>query len=75
MLFPVQVGDASLIQFEVYNRWGQNVFGYNGGYKNKWDGTFKKQPCSIGVYSYVVTYKDNITGALKSLKGNVSLLR
>jgi gliding motility-associated-like protein len=75
VLFPVQVGDASLIQFEVYNRWGQNVFGYNGGYKNKWDGTFKKQPCSIGVYSYVVTYKDNISGALKSLKGNVTLLR
>ncbi len=73
-LFPIRIGDASLLQFDVYNRWGQMVFTYSEG-NNKWDGTYYETPCAIGVYIYVVRYKDNITGNIFMLKGNATLLR
>jgi gliding motility-associated-like protein len=73
-LFPIQLGDASLELFEVYNRWGQQVYTLSNG-KTKWDGLFKNRPCDIGAYVYVVKYKDNVTGKSSILKGSLTLLR
>lgn len=73
-LVPIRIGDAMLVQYDIYNRWGQIVFTYAEGDIN-WDGTFNEIPCSIGVYTYVIRYKDNITGNIIMLKGNATLLR
>ncbi len=73
-LFPIRIGDATLLNYDIYNRWGQKVFTYADGDEN-WDGTYYDSPCAIGVYVYVVRYIDNITGAKFTLKGNATLLR
>ena len=62
-----------LIEFRVFNRWGQEVYSTtdnNGG----WDGTWKGVPQDIGVYKYVirVAFPD---GTLSTYKGDITLLR
>ncbi len=73
-LFPIRIGNASLMQYEIYNRWGQLIYFYSGG-DSGWDGTSNEMPCAIGVYIYVVRYRDNISGAVFMLKGNATLIR
>lgn len=73
-LFPIRIGNAQLVQYDVYNRWGQMVFTYADGDIN-WDGTYYETKCSVGVYIYVIRYKDNITGNILLLKGNATLIR
>lgn len=56
---------------EVYNRYGQLVYrGYGKDYQ-PWDGTFKGQPCSPGVYVYLV----NLHNGKPVLKGTLNLIR
>jgi gliding motility-associated-like protein len=62
------------MQYEIYNRWGQLIYLYSGG-DSGWDGTYNEMPCAIGVYIYVVRYRDNISGAVFMLKGNATLIR
>lgn len=62
-----------LIEFRVFNRWGQEVYSTtdnNGG----WDGTWKGVPQDVGVYKYIirVVFPD---GTLTTYKGDVTLLR
>lgn len=63
-----------LVDFKVYNRWGQMVYDYKTGDKQGWDGTFQGQPADMGTYQYVV-----ILGKLgepeRVYKGNVTLIR
>ncbi len=73
-LYPIRIGNAMLVQYDIYNRWGEKVFTYADGDMN-WDGKYYETPCSIGVYAYIVRYKDNITGKIFMLKGNATLLR
>ncbi len=73
-LFPIRIGNADLVQYDIYNRWGQLVFTYADGDIN-WDGTYYDMPCSIGVYIYIVRYRDNVTGSVFMLKGNATLVR
>ncbi|MEI7802802.1 MAG: gliding motility-associated C-terminal domain-containing protein, partial [Bacteroidota bacterium] len=74
LLFPIRIGDATLMHYEIYNRWGQLVFTYADGDLN-WDGKFNDSPCSVGVYIYVLQYEDNITDAFFTIKGNVTLIK
>ena len=73
-IFPIRIGDATLLQYDIYNRWGQQVFTYADGDIN-WDGKYSDSQCSIGVYIYIIRYRDNIYGTLKVLHGNLTLLR
>jgi gliding motility-associated-like protein len=62
-----------LVQFTIYNRWGEIVFQTND--KNKgWDGHHNGAPQDMGVYFYeiIVAHSD---GANKMLKGSVTLIR
>ncbi|MCS6935436.1 MAG: PKD domain-containing protein [Chitinophagales bacterium] len=63
----------SLVDFSVYNRWGQKVFQTND-ITSGWDGTFSGRPADMGVYVWQITLR---TGDDKTLsyKGNVTLLR
>jgi gliding motility-associated-like protein len=62
---------ATVVSFQIFDRWGEKV--HDGPYA--WDGTYKGEPCSPGVYVYLATVKvvDN-TDAVKC-KGSITLIR
>jgi len=67
------ITDERLIDFKVFNRWGTILYRTTdpgGG----WDGTYKGQPQSIGVYGYVIQigYSD---GYIETYKGTVTLIK
>ncbi len=63
-----------IVDFKIYNRWGQMVYDYKTGDEQGRDGTFNDVKLDMGVYNYVV-----ILGKLGQLdkvyKGNVTLIR
>ena len=63
-----------LVEFNVFNRWGQMV--YHNGYniKDGWDGTFNGVPQDAGVYNYTIIVI-NTEGVAKYYKGSVTLIR
>lgn len=63
-----------LVEFNVYNRWGQLV--YHNGYDTKegWDGTFNGVPQDAGVYNYHISII-NTKGIAKHYAGTVTLIR
>jgi gliding motility-associated-like protein len=62
-----------LMEFRVFNRWGQELFSTNDP-KKGWDGTWKGVPQDMGVYQYLirVAYPD---GYVETYQGNVTLVR
>lgn len=60
--------------FSVYDRWGQMVFESTSSSVG-WDGNFKGQPLSAGVYVYYLVSVSPFTGESYSLKGNITLTR
>jgi|GEM_PF-2113663 len=61
-------------ELDIYNRWGQKIFA-SSNVSTKWDGTYRGLQQPIGVYVYVVRYRDPYTGKDVSQAGNVTLLR
>jgi gliding motility-associated-like protein len=63
-----------LIEFSIYNRWGQRVY-YNSHHPEEgWDGTFHGTHQDVGVYTYYITV-ENPQHKLKYFKGDVTLVR
>ncbi len=63
----------SLVEFRVFNRWGEEVFQTNskdGG----WDGTYHGVPQDIGVYNYLIIVAKP-DGGNDVYKGNITLIR
>ena len=62
-----------LMEFRVFNRWGQELYATNDP-KKGWDGTWKGVPQDMGVYQYLirVAYPD---GYVETYQGNVTLVR
>lgn len=64
-----------IFSFEIYNRWGQQVFATSDVTRG-WDGTYDGRDQEIGMYIWMVTYeKANEPGKQYVLKGTVTLLR
>lgn len=63
---------VTLVEFNIYNRWGQRVFETND-INNGWDGTFNGTPEQVDVYVYYAKFICN--GTTELIKGNVTLLR
>jgi len=63
-----------LIQFSIFNRWGQKVYDNTTDPTKGWDGKFNGEPQDIGVYNYVVIIA-RVDGSTKTYTGNVTLLR
>lgn len=76
--FPQGKGMHNILQFAVYNRWGEKVFEANNIQPNHdlsgWDGTFKGESLNPDVYVYVVRAMC-YTGEILEVKGDVSLIR
>ncbi|MBA3828123.1 MAG: gliding motility-associated C-terminal domain-containing protein [Taibaiella sp.] len=61
-----------IIEFHVYNRWGQEVF--NAADNQGWDGRWNNVSQDIGVYQYLIRvgFPD---GFIETFKGDITLLR
>jgi gliding motility-associated-like protein len=62
-----------LVEFRVFNRWGQEIFSTNDNAKG-WDGSYKGREQETGVYNYIirVAWPD---GHVETYKGDVTLVR
>lgn len=65
-------GLVTQLEFSVYNRWGQRIF-YSTDASNCWNGNYKAEPQTPGVYTYVINAK-NACGLIKR-SGIVTLVR
>jgi gliding motility-associated-like protein len=68
-------GDIQLLNFSVYNRYGQRIF-YTTSTEAGWDGTWNSQPQDLGTYFYYIKMicgngGDNVL----EYKGDVTLIR
>ena len=63
----------NLLEFRVYNRWGEKMFETIDASKG-WDGLYKGQVCDAGVYNYVIRVS-RPDGTQKLYTGDVTLLR
>jgi gliding motility-associated-like protein len=71
-------GSATLVQFDIYNRWGQKIFSAEPGgpvENARWDGKVDGKDAPVDVYIYQLQYRFG-DGALQApLSGGVTLLR
>ena len=73
-IHPYKIGNAQLLQFEIYNRWGERIFSTETE-NDGWDGTLDDRACSMGVYVAVARYRVTVSGEIKMISGNVTLIR
>ena len=66
-------GCITFMQFEVYSRWGEQVF-ISTNPANGWDGTWRGKQCESGVFTYVLTGQLD-TGDPIEMQGHISLVR
>jgi len=70
---PVGIQFQRLLEFRVFNRWGQEIF-YTNNREVGWDGTYHGDKQDAGVYSYLIVVsrpgQENVV-----YKGNITLLR
>ncbi len=70
---PVGMKFQNMVEFRVFNRWGQEIF-YTNSKEVGWDGTFQGTKQDLGVYNYLIIVarpgQNNI-----AYKGNVTLIR
>ena len=59
--------------FEIYNRWGENIYSSNGP-EDGWNGSFKGNSAPQGVYVYLLKVVD-IKGNSRTYNGKVVLIR
>ena len=66
-------GVQALTDLMIFDRWGELVWKKNADSEEGWDGTYRGQPLSSGVFAYVGQVRlDN--GTLIPLKGSVTLI-
>jgi gliding motility-associated-like protein len=66
-------GIKELLEFRIYNRWGQEIF-YTEDINQGWDGTFLGKLQNIDTYAYYVKARF-FNNAEKDKKGTINLLR
>lgn len=69
---PISLADLAIIDFSIYNRWGELV--YKGAGPNvSWDGKLKGKALAQGVYTYNLEFRCD--GVQYNRKGDVALIR
>jgi gliding motility-associated-like protein len=63
-----------IVEFRVFNRWGQEVYNGGGDSGAGWDGNWKGVPQEIGDYNYLVRVSSP-DGLVETYKGNVTVVR
>jgi gliding motility-associated-like protein len=74
-LFGVFVtgGEIDIVEFRIYNRWGQQVFEASGD-NEFWDGRVDNKEAPSDVYVYVMTLRFP-DGRVETFKSDLTLLR
>ncbi|MBQ4476307.1 MAG: PKD domain-containing protein [Bacteroidales bacterium] len=67
------LGIKRLLQFRIFNRWGEEVF-FSDDLNRGWDGTLKGKVQNIDTYSYYVE-AEMYDGSIRTKKGNLMLIR
>ena len=62
-VFRPVVNDAKLIEMNIYNRWGEEV--YSDTEQFAWDGICGLKACQKGIYIFVIIYKDEAGNVLQ----------
>lgn len=74
-LRPYVSGDDPLAyRFQIFNRWGDLIFETDNKQK-AWDGTFKGEPASVGMYNWRLQTKYKDGNVYKDFGGHFMLLR
>jgi len=68
------LGHQKLVEFSVYNRWGQLVFHNTTDPKKGWDGSYNGVTLDMGVYNYIIILA-NAEGSNTIFKGDVTLIK
>ncbi len=66
-------GYQKVMEFEVYNRWGQSVFSTTDG-TSGWDGRYNGELAVAGSYYYLIRIGLE-NGTVRTMKGDVVLIR
>lgn len=66
-------GDVEIVDFKIYNRWGQIVYD-NDSNEVGWDGMYNGNPAPSDVYVYVIEL-NGVNDGDRIQKGDVTLLR
>jgi gliding motility-associated-like protein len=72
-LFVISHEVADLLEYSIYNRWGEQVF-TTDDLANGWDGTYNGKEAGIGTYVYLIRAL-GIGGEQIQVQGNVILVR
>lgn len=73
-IFHVLSNNVTEIRLMIFNRWGEKIFETNS-LNIGWDGTFKDEPCEIGVYVYYAEITFQGSTEPKNYKGSITLIR
>jgi len=71
--FLVYANSLTSFKIEIFDRWGKLLFTADN-IENGWDGTYKGQSCSLGVYTCKVNFT-GVDGKAYEKMGSISLLR
>ncbi len=67
------IGADELLEFKIFNRWGQMVFSTTD-FNKGWDGTYKGKPQNIDTYVWMATVKF-LDGREVPKQGDITLVR
>lgn len=70
------LGRAYLIDFKLFNRWGEVIF-RTKNVTDRWDASYRSEEAPIGVYPYTLEYQCPVGGGLKVFRkvGEITLVR
>jgi gliding motility-associated-like protein len=71
---PIGITYQNLVEFRVFNRWGQQVF-YSNDKARGWDGTFNGVPQDMDTYYWVAVIQYPGQMETMTYKGQVTLIR
>lgn len=71
---PRNMQYSKMIDFSVFNRWGQEVYHTAYDAESGWDGSCRGRPADVGVYFYTIIIEDAF-GKIHNYRGDVTLIR
>lgn len=74
VLMPRIVGFSEISSFQIFNRFGQQVFSATKNNYPAWDGKINGVPADIGTFYYVIRLKD-ADGKESKMTGDITLIR
>ena len=71
---PIDAACVTEFEMTIFDRWGQQTFQTHNVYGDGWNGKYNGRPAPVGVYYYIINYK-NASGESKKQSGSITLLR